>query len=139
MAVKGRWLSETKKCCSRSPVAVKDVYGSSSAGYGRGKSGCAVSFFFPLFYFPFCSIHVQTNTIMILAIAKTNRNRSSNLSHINTHSHTDICKHRRTHITTYTCRHTHIYTHISPPPQHTHTQRVWLSIYIANFPLRENM
>ena len=49
VAVKGRWLSETKKGCSGSPVAVKDVYGSSSAGYGRGKSGCAVSFF--VFFF----------------------------------------------------------------------------------------
>ena len=77
-------------------------------------------FFFPLCYFPFCSIHVQTNTIMILAIAKTNRNRSSNLSYINTHCHTDIYKHRRTHITIYTYRQI-IHTHTYPPHTHTHT------------------
>ena len=75
--------------------------------------------FSPLFYFPFCSIYVQTNTIMITAIAKTNRNRSSNLSYINTHSNTDIYKHRCTHITTYTYRQTHTHTQI--PPTHTHT------------------
>ena len=78
------------------------------------------TFFPPLFYFPFYSIHVQTNTIMILSIAKTNRNRSSSLSHINTHSHTNIYKHGRTQITTETHRHTHTHTHTYPPP-HTHT------------------
>ena len=80
--------------------------------------------FFSLFYFPFHSIHVQTNTIMILSIAKTNRNRSSNLSHINTHSNTDIYKHGRTHITTYTYRqtHTHIHTYPLPPPTHIHKE-----------------
>ena len=81
----------------------------------------AIFFFFSLFYFPFHSIHVQKNTIMILSIAKTNRNRSSNLSHINTHSNTDIYKHGRTHITTYTYRQTHTHTHIYPIHTHTHT------------------
>ena len=82
---------------------------------------------------------------MILSIAKTNRNRSSNLSHINTHSNTDIYKHGRTHITTYTYRQTHTHTHIYPihTHTHTHTQRIyylpWLSIYIANFPMRESV
>ena len=80
---------------------------------------------------------------MIQSIAKANRNRSSNLSHINTHSNTDIYKHGRTHITTYTYRQTHTHTHIYPIHTHTHTQRMyylpWLSKYIANFPMRENM
>ena len=60
---------------------------------------------------------------MILAIAKTNRNRSSNLSHINKHSHTDIYQHRRTHITTHTHtdRHIHTHTHTYPPHTHIHT------------------
>ena len=44
VAVKGRWLSETKKGCSGSPVAVKGVYGSSTARYGRDKSSCASQF-----------------------------------------------------------------------------------------------
>ena len=64
------------------------------------------------FYFQFCSIHVQTNAIMIIIIAKTNRNRASNFTHTNTHIHTQT--------------HTHTDRHIHPPPSthtHTHEQR----------------
>ena len=85
---------------------------------------CAI--IFPLFYFPFCSIHVQTNTIMILAIAKTNRNRSSNFSHINTHTATQTYTSTDTHtqIHTHTDRHIHTHTHTHTPHTHIHTKNV---------------
>ena len=123
VAVKGRWLSETKKGCSGSPVAPSRMFTVRAARATGVASQVALSvflFFFSLFYFPFCCIHVQTNTIMILAIAKTNRNRSSNLSHIDTHSHTGTYKHRSTHITT--CTYRHIYTHIPLPHIHIHNE-----------------
>ena len=80
---------------------------------------------------------------MIIAIAKTNRKRSSNFSHIkHTHSHTDKDNHRHTDTQTHTHIDRHIHTHTHIPP-HTHTQRMyylpWLTIYIAKFPMRESM
>ena len=81
-----------------------------------------VKIFFSLFYFPFYSIHIQTNTIMILSIAKTNRN---SVKQFMTHQHTQ--PHRHIQARTHSHNHIHIqtdtYTHTHIPPPHTHIHK----------------